>query len=85
MKGIFTNIVFSGMGLSFFLLILSRMIPNDKLKKASVKFGRIISKTGKSRFGKKFWEGLENYIENSLSVIFTGLKEGWNEDDTLSL
>ena len=81
MKGIFTHIVFSGVGLSFFLLILSRLIPNDKLGKASANIGRILSKTGRSKFGKKFWEGLENYIENSISVIFTSLKEGWNEDD----
>jgi len=81
MKGILTYVLFSGAGLSFILLILSRMIPNDRLKEISVKTGRIISKTGRLRLGKKFWEGLENYIENSLSIIFNGLKEGWNEDD----
>ncbi len=81
MKSIFNSILFSGAGISFLLLILSRMVPNDKLKSASIKAGRIISKTGSSRLGKKFWEGLENYIENSMSVIFSGLKEGWNEDD----
>jgi len=84
MKGVFTNIIFSGVGLSFFLLVLSRLVPNDKLKKASVNFGRLLSRTGRTKLGKKFWEGLENFIENSLSVIITGLKEGWNEDDKLS-
>lgn len=81
MKGILTNVLFSGAGISFFLLILSRLIPNDKLKTVSVKAGIIISKTGRSKLGKKFWERLENYIENSLTIVFGGLKEGWNEDD----
>ena len=84
MKGILTNVVFSSVGISFFLLILSRLLPNNKLKEASVKFGIILSKTGRSRFGKKFWERLENYIENSLTVILNGLKEGWNKDDKLN-
>lgn len=81
MKGIFANILFSGVGLSFFLLVLSRLVPNDKLKKASVNIGRLLSRTGRTKLGKKFWEGLENFIENSLSVIINGLKQGWNEDD----
>ena len=81
MKGILTNVVFSGVGLSFILLLFSRLIPNGALKKSGIKAGRILSKTGRSRLGKKFWEGLENYIENSLGVLFSGLKEGWNEDD----
>ena len=81
MKGILTGVVFSGVGLSFFLMLLSRLIPNDALKKSGIKAGRILSKTGRSRMGRKFWEGLEDFIENSLGVVFSGLKEGWNEDD----
>lgn len=81
MKGILSSVLFSGVGISFFLLLLSRLIPNDSLKTTSVKAGRMLSKAGRSKLGKKFWEGLENYIENSLSVVFSGLKEGWNEDD----
>ena len=81
MKGIITNVILSGAGLSFIMLLLSRLIPNKALKKSAVKTGRVLSTLGRTKFGKKFWEGLENYIENSLGVLFIVLKEGWNEDD----
>ncbi len=81
MKGILTNVIFSGVGLSFIRRVFCRLIRKDALKKSGIKAGRILSKTGRSRLGKKFWEGLENFIENSLGVVFSGLKEGWNEDD----
>ena len=81
MKGIITSIVLSGAGASFLMLFLTRLIPNDKLHSTCAKFGRLFTINGRLRFGKKFWEKLEDYFENSISICWKGFREGFNSDD----
>lgn len=81
MKSIIASIVLSGAGASFLMLFLTRLIPNDKLYLACVNIGKFLTGYGRSRMGRKFWEKLEDYIENSIGICWDGLRAGLNSDD----
>ena len=77
----FKNLLLDGTIIAAILLILARLIPNDKLKSYGVKLGTGLSLYGRSKAGAKVWEKLEEFMENSLSVFLEGVKEGLDSDD----
>lgn len=84
MKTILTNIVLSGAGAGFVMLILTRLVPNEMLEKTFFRLGKSISTFGRGRLGTTFWEKLEQFLENSINVCWENLKRGWNSDESKS-
>jgi len=81
MKNILASIVLSGAGASMLVIILARLIPNDKLHAVSIKLGRLLSTVGRSHLGCAFWEKIEDFFEKSFSVFWRGFRQGLNADD----
>ena len=63
------------------LMILARILNNDKLKAMGLSHGRLISKLLRSKFGKKLGEKIEDFIENSSKTYFDAVDVGMSEDD----
>jgi len=84
MKNLIANVLLSGTGASFVLLLLTRLLPNNSIRAASVKIGRFMTGFGRMRLGKSFWEKVEDFIENSIAVCWEGFREGLNSDDEKS-
>jgi phage-related tail protein len=78
---IINEILLSTAGVSFLLLIVARLVPNDKLKALGVSAGKAISAFGGKKMGPKVWEKVEDFLENSVKVFLEGVKEGLDSDD----
>jgi hypothetical protein len=70
-----------GAGVTVGLFVLARVIPNDKLQAMGRGIGLAVTKVGAGRLGKKAWEKVEGFLENSSGAFLTGIKEGLNSDD----
>ena len=81
MKNILMNVMLSGAGAGFVMLILTRLLPNEMLGKTFFRLGKAISLFGRGRLGTAFWEKLEQFLENSINVCWENLKQGWNSDE----
>lgn len=81
MKNLISNFILSGAGVSVFLFVLARVMPNEKLHDLGFKLGKAASLLGVSRLGKTIWEKIEDFFENSSTVFFAGLREGLDSDD----
>ena len=84
MKDLLANIILSGTGASFVLMALSRIMPNSLLHSVFMKTGRFLTVNGRLRLGKTFWEKIEDFVENSVSVCWEGFRDGLNIDDEKS-
>lgn len=71
----------SAPGAAVLLLIIARLIPNDKLDTFGFKCGCLLTLYGKSKLGKAFWEKIEDFIENSFQVFFCAFQRGLHSDD----
>ena len=81
MKDIITNIILSSAGVAFGLLILGRIMPNEKVKVIGELLGKRLSALGNHKVGRKVYEPLEGFIQNSLGVFIEGLFAGLDSDD----
>ena len=75
------NVVLGGAGVSLVLLILARMVPNEKLGAWGEALGKLLSAFGTKKLSKSTWEKVEDFLENSLTVFFAGLRKGLDSDD----
>lgn len=82
MAQILSNIVLTGAGASFLLLILARLLPNDQVRAFGYKLGQAATAFGVHKLGKAFWEKIEDFLENSSTQFFEGLREGLDSDDS---
>ena len=81
MRDIILSILLSGAGAGLIILIIGRLVPNKNLAKWGEGIGVSISTTLGKKWGKGFYEPLENFIQNSAGVFFGGLKRGLDKDD----
>lgn len=80
-KSLIFSLIFNGSGIAFLIFILNRLWNEDKLLASCIWVGRKLSKWGRGKFGKSFWEPLETWIERRFDIIVTGIKTGADEDD----
>jgi len=80
-KDILQGIILSGASAGLIFLILGRILPNDKLYKLGVNIGKALTNQGRAKLGKAFWEKIEDFLDNSFSTFFRGIKIGINYDN----
>ena len=81
MMEILQNVVLSASGASIVLMVLARLVPNDRLLAWCRAAGAALSGFGRGRLGRGFWEQIESFVENSIAVAWQGFREGLNRDD----
>lgn len=75
-----SGLVSIGAVLSFVLLIVGKMLPNEKVFGFGFKLGKTISSIGILKAGDN-WEKFEDFLINSGGQFFSGIKNGLNSDD----
>ena len=72
-----------GVVINVILLILSRIVSNERIHGVGVSLGKALDRFGTLKLGVA-WEKVEDFIENSGTQFFTGFKVGLNdgEDNT---
>ena len=76
------GIAITGPGAAFFLFILKKFIDREKLGTICFKCGAWLTKSGSSKFGKAFWEPVEDYLIDTTEWILFNIKSGANSDDS---
>lgn len=75
------KVILGSLSVGTVIMVLARIIPNDKVRAAGVSSGLFISVLGMKRFGRRTWEKIEDFLENSVGVFLVGLKAGLDQDD----
>ena len=57
------------------LMVIAKLLPNDKLHSIGVSVGNTIDTFGRSKLGGS-WEKLEDFVVNSAGVFLIGFKVG---------
>lgn len=76
-----TTFLLSAGGITLALAVLARFTPNEKLDAWGFASGAALSRIGAGKLGKRAWEAVENYLENSSAVFLRGVKRGLDADD----
>lgn len=78
---ILSGLLLTGAGITFLTFILRRTIPKEKMGNIVEGAGDWLSSTGGIRFGKKFWEGLEDYFIEIIDYWWGRFKIGLRKDN----
>jgi len=81
MQSLVTSVILSGAGAGVVVLILARILPNEKLEKWGYAIGAFVSGYLSGKLGKVFWEKIEDFLQNSAGVFLRAIKRGLNSDD----
>ncbi len=81
MSAMIGNIVLSGAGAGLVLVVLARLLPNEKLERWGFAAGQAVTTLGAGRLGRAFWEKIESFLENSTGVFLAAMKRGLDSDD----
>lgn len=76
-----SDILTVGVAISIGLLILAKVLPNEKVYAFGFKIGSWLSTFGALRCGAA-WNKLEDFMINSGGQFFKGFKDGLNSDET---
>jgi len=57
------------------LMVIAKLLPNDKLRVYGITIGKTVDIFGRARLGQS-WEKLEDFLVNSIGVFLEGFKEG---------
>jgi hypothetical protein len=79
-KDVVVNYLLSGAGISVAMIILARILPNEKLRSYAFAFGKLVSAIGCRRFGLATWDKIDRFLENSLGVLLEGFDAGLGSD-----
>jgi hypothetical protein len=77
---ILTDIVTVGAISSVGLLMLAKLLPNEKVYAMGFKFGTILNSLAMLRLGDS-WTKIESFLINSGGQFFTGVKDGLLSDN----
>lgn len=75
-----TNTAVLGLAASVILLVLAKLLPNEKVYSFGYKLGLALTVFGSAKVGRG-WGKLEDFFINSGGQFFGGLKQGLNSDD----
>lgn len=75
-----SNILSVGVAISLGLLILAKVLPNEKVYAFGFKIGSWLSTFGALRCGAA-WDKIEDFMINSGGQFFKGLKDGLKSDE----
>lgn len=81
MKSIILAALLSGPGWGVLALILARLMPQDTWNAMCESLGRSISKKGRGKVGKAFWEGIEGFAQDRIKSGVEYLFKGMDFDD----
>lgn len=81
MLNIMTNTLGAAAGITILITILTRFLPNDKLYMWGYDFGLMLSTFASKKIGYA-WNKFEDFICNSIGVLFNGFRDGLNADDS---
>lgn len=70
-------------GIAFALLVLARLFPKTKLRAMTRPAGQYLSRMGRTKWGKKLYEPVETFVQDTLGELLVGFMEGLDEDDGL--
>lgn len=83
MTALVSKMILTAFGAGIVVAILARLFPNEKLRAMGRAAGKTLSAFGCRKLGRGFWERVENFLENSFTVLADGFKEGLDEDDNI--
>ncbi len=69
------EIIGVGSIISIVLMVIAKLLPNDKLRVYGVSVGSAVDLFGRARLGKS-WEKLEDFLVNSVGVFLEGFRDG---------
>jgi len=79
--GFIASLFINGAGATLLIFVLNRISNRDKWKTMWVSIGKRITDFGRGKFGKDFWEKLENFLQDRIALMWQGLNEGLDYDN----
>lgn len=80
-KGYLTSLIFNGTGAVFIIYILNKLSNREKWQRWWIKIGKRLTAFGRGKVGKSFWEKIEDFLEDRMKLMLSGLISGWNSDN----
>lgn len=80
-KEILLNEFVIGGAIGLGIIVLGRIIDDEKLKVLGTKHGKFLTKYFGGKIGKKGWEKIESFIQKCGLAYFKGLYLGLDSDD----